>query len=184
MGAKMLILPKQAMSEKEKKVIAELQHGLAITSRPYAVIASRTDIDEAEVLSIVQHLRQVMVIKRFGIIVRHHELGYRANAMAVWDVPNKLVADIGRRMGTFRFVTLCYRRTRHLPAWSYNLYCMIHGREQQQVLNNIQQLIKSCELKEYPHEILFSGRRFKQRGAVYQPVGKDVCLYPTAKAGS
>ncbi len=182
----MLILQTQTVSEKEGKVIVELQHGLPITSRPYAVIASRTGIDEVEVLSIVQRLRQDLVIKRFGVIVRHYELGYRANAMAVWDVPNNQVANIGRKAGAFRFVTLCYRRARHIPDWPYNLYCMIHGREQKRVLDNIHQLIKTCDLEEFPHEILFSGRRFKQRGAVYQQVEKEdeVCRCPTATAGS
>ena len=31
------------------------------------------------------------LLKRFGVVVRHHELGYRANAMVVWDVPDGAV---------------------------------------------------------------------------------------------
>ncbi|NOZ11850.1 MAG: Lrp/AsnC family transcriptional regulator [Gammaproteobacteria bacterium] len=174
------------MGDKEKRVVTELQHGLPITSRPYAVIASRVGLDEAEVVAIVQRLRQNLTIKRFGVIVRHHELGYRANAMVVWDIPDNQVADVGQKMGTFSFVTLCYRRARQLPEWPYNLYCMIHGREQQRVLDNIDHLIRSCDLKIFPHEVLFSGRRFKQRGAVYQYVEAEraVDLCPTARVGN
>ncbi|MFV1997608.1 MAG: AsnC family protein [Acidiferrobacterales bacterium] len=176
--------PMEVADEKEKRVVAELQHGLPITSRPYAAIASRIGIDEAEVLSIVQHLRQDLTIKRFGVIVRHHELGYRANAMTVWDVPDEQVAEIGRKLGAFEFVTLCYRRARQLPEWPYNLYCMIHGREQQLVLDHIGELIASCDLRSYGHDILFSSRRFKQRGAVYRQEAEqeDVILYPAVKA--
>lgn len=56
------------------------------------------------------------VIKRFGVVVRHHECGYRANAMVVWDVPNGGVDEVGRRFARFPFVTLCYRRPRRPPS--------------------------------------------------------------------
>jgi DNA-binding Lrp family transcriptional regulator len=104
--------------------------------------------------------------------------------MAVWDIPDEQVTEIGHRLGAFDFVTLCYRRARQLPEWPYNLYCMIHGREPQQVLDHINELITSCDLRNYEHDILFSGRRFKQRGAVYRQEAEqeDVILYPAAKA--
>jgi hypothetical protein len=65
------------------------------------------------------------------------------------------------------FVTLCYRRLRHLPDWRYNLYCMIHGKDRNQVLAQIAELRANCNLVRYPFEILFSRQRFKQRGARY-----------------
>jgi DNA-binding Lrp family transcriptional regulator len=68
-------------------------------------------------------------IKRFGVVVRHHELGFRANAMLVHDIPDERVSDIGRALAEEPAVTLCYRRPRRLPDWPYNLFCMIHGRE-------------------------------------------------------
>ena len=34
-------------------------------------------------------------IKRLGIVVRHHELGYRANAMVVWDVADDQIDQVG-----------------------------------------------------------------------------------------
>ena len=109
------------------------------------------------------------VINRVGVIVRHHELGYRANAMVVWDVPDNEVRSAGRCVATAPFVTLCYLRLRHLPEWRYNLYCMIHGRDRGQVLKQIGELRASRDLMRYPSEILFSRRRFKQRGARYLP---------------
>ncbi len=56
------------------------------------------------------------VIKRLGVVVRHRELGYRANAMVVWDVPDERVDEVGRTLAALPFVTLCYRRPRRLPA--------------------------------------------------------------------
>jgi DNA-binding Lrp family transcriptional regulator len=107
------------------------------------------------------------VIKRMGIIVRHHELGFSANAMSVWDVPDEQVDALGQCIRKYDFVTLCYRRQRQLPQWRYNLYCMVHGRDRATVQGHLQQLISQCGLQEHPHEVLFSTRRFKQCGARY-----------------
>jgi len=71
-------------------------------------------------------------------------------------------------MGQFDFVTLCYRRPRRLPDWPYNLFTMIHGKDRDDVLANIQSLVKRCDLDKIEHKVLFSTRRFKQRGAIYR----------------
>ena len=87
--------------------------------------------------------------------------------MVVWDIPDAQVIEVGRRLGEFDCVTLCYQRPRRLPLWSYNLFCMIHGRDRHTVLDRIKGIAQSAGLQGFRHEILFSGRRFKQRGARY-----------------
>ena len=106
-------------------------------------------------------------IKRFGVVVRHHELGYTANAMVVHDLPDELVGEIGRRLAEEEAVTLCYRRPRVAGQWPYNLFCMVHGRERTEVEALIADLRARHGLAPYPHEILFSRTRFKQTGARY-----------------
>jgi hypothetical protein len=101
-------------------------------------------------------------------VVRHHELGYRANAMVVFDIVDEKVAQLGRCIGKFEYVTLCYRRPRVLPNWPYNLFCMIHGKDRDAVLLHVQELMQRCDLQHVAHAVLFSKRRFKQRGAVYR----------------
>jgi hypothetical protein len=107
-------------------------------------------------------------IKRLGVVVRHQELGYRANAMVVWDLPDPVVDPLGARIGTIPFVTLCYRRPRRLPDWPYNLFTMIHGRSREAVLAQVAEVELNLGLGPLPHAVLFSGQRFKQRGALYR----------------
>jgi hypothetical protein len=85
----------------------------------------------------------------------------------VWDLPDQQVEEIGRCFGCFEFVTLCYQRPRRLPDWRYNLFTMIHGKDRDQVLRRVEQLAKHCGLSETSRCVLFSRRRFKQRGARY-----------------
>jgi DNA-binding Lrp family transcriptional regulator len=72
------------------------------------------------------------------------------------DRPQRLAAEPG--------VTLCYRRTRSLPDWPYNLYCMVHGRSREEAQPVIDRLV---DIVGVPATALFSTRRFKQCGARY-----------------
>ncbi len=153
----------------ERALASALQEGLPLTSAPYVELARRAAMTEAAVIATLGHWLESRVISRLGIIVRHRELGYTANAMVVWDVPDSEVRAAGRRAATAPCVTLCYQRQRRLPDWCYNLYCMIHGTEHDQVLGELAAMRANCDLMQYPFEVLFSRQRFKQRGARYLP---------------
>jgi hypothetical protein len=44
---------------------------------------------------------------------------------------------------------------------------MIHGKTREEVHAHLEWMVNHCGLQSLPHAILFSRRRFKQRGAVY-----------------
>ena len=155
------------LSKQDKELIAEIQGGLPLASHPYAEIGERVGLSEQEVIQRIDNLQAGGVIKRMGIVVRHHELGYTANAMVVWDVPDERLDEIGDLLGGQDYVTLCYQRPRRLPDWPYNLFCMIHGQKRERVLQIIDAIVESEDLEDIPRKVLFSGRRFKQRGARY-----------------
>ena len=161
-------LPVQ-LSAEDRALIKIVQHGLPIVSRPYADIAERLATTEQDVIQRLQKLINDGSIKRYGVVVRHRELGYRANGMVVWDVPDHRVSELGSCIGRFSCVTLSYRRPRRLPDWRYNLFTMVHGRNRAEVRQKVGEIIESCGLQNIDHTILFSTRRFKQRGASYTP---------------
>ncbi|HZX31098.1 MAG TPA: Lrp/AsnC family transcriptional regulator [Rhodocyclaceae bacterium] len=161
------LAPPEPVGEAERRLVAVLQEGLPLFIRPFALIADRIGASEGEVMGRIRQWLEEGAIKRFGVVVRHRELGYSANAMVVHDIPDGLVGAIGRALAEEPAVTLCYRRPRVLPDWPYNLFCMIHGRERAEVLNTIARLRQRLELTSYAHETLFSRTRFKQTGARY-----------------
>jgi DNA-binding Lrp family transcriptional regulator len=157
-----------SVTDTDRHILAGMEGGLPLIPRPYEDMAARLGISEEELIGRLRSLIDGGVIKRFGLIVRHHELGYAANAMVVWDVPDEAVGTIGRRMSELPFVTLCYRRERRPPTWPYNLFCMIHGRDRQTVLGQIAALRAALALEEVRYDVLFSLRRFKQQAARYR----------------
>lgn len=152
-----------ALSASERAFMAVLEQGLPLVSQPFATLGWA----EAQALALLARWTDSGVIKRFGVVVRHHELGYTANAMVVWDVPDAVVSALGQRLAASGQVNLCYRRPRVLPHWPYNLFCMIHGKNRAEVEQRIAELTQAFGMQAYPQQILFSCRRFKQCGARY-----------------
>ncbi len=155
------------LDARDIELLAQVSDGLPLCPRPYAQIGMALGMDEAEVISRLALLKAQGLIKRLGVIVKHRPLGYRANAMIVWNVPDGLIKPLGGHISRLSFVTLCYQRPK-LPEWPYNLYCMIHGKDRATVLAQLAQLDNACGLADFERQILFSRRCFKQRGAVYQ----------------
>jgi siroheme decarboxylase len=151
----------------ERRLMVALQTGLDLVARPFARIAKMAAMSEDEVLAAVRRWSTMGLIKRFGVVVRHRELGYSANAMAVWDVPDERVGTVGAELAREPRISLCYRRSRHLPEWPFNLFCMIHGRHRLEVEQSLGRMRDRHGLHAYPSAILFSRRCFKQQGARY-----------------
>lgn len=155
------------VSTKDLALISAIQDGLPLTARPYEAIGRRIGMTEAQVIDHIRQLVERGVIRRLGLVLSHRELGYRANAMVVWDIPGEQVATIGERLAALPFVTLCYRRPRRLPEWPYNLFCMIHGRDRKTVEALAEEAAVKAGAMGCRQAVLFSTRRFKQCGARY-----------------
>ncbi len=158
------------LGESDRMLLAALQPGLPLVSRPYQLLARQLSLSEQTVLERLGYWLERGVIKRLGVVVRHRALGYRANAMVVWDVPDTEVSEVGRVLAAEAGINLCYRRPRRLPRWPYNLFCMMHGRQREEVLGRVGRLRAERGLTAYPYTVLFSARCFRQRGAYYLPL--------------
>ncbi len=157
----------RTLSTEEQALVRALHDGLPLVARPFARIAELLGINEAAVIAHLQAWYSEGILKRFGVVVRHHELGYTANAMCVWDVPDQDVTLLGCRLAALPGVTLCYRRERAAPHWPFNLYCMIHGKSREEVRARHAEINAEIGLDKYSGSVLFSVQRFKQCGARY-----------------
>jgi len=169
----------------DQALIHALQSGLPLVRQPYAQLAQQLGWTAAQVVERIAAWLDTGLIKRFGVVVRHHELGFTANAMVVHNIPDALVSQLGQQIGQHPGVTLCYRRPRVGTQWPYNLFCMLHGRERAEVERQIDQLRSTHGLQQYPHEVLFSRTRYKQQGAHYAdgaPAPALVAEQPTVAA--
>ena len=148
----------------ERPLAERVEAGLPITTRPFDTWADDTGRPVEDLLCTLQRWLDAGTLKRFGVVVRHHELGFAANAMTVFDVPDESVDTCGEALARQPGVTLAYRRER-APQWPYNLYCMVHGTDRAVVQEVIDRVVPAAGLDAHRHAVLFSTRRFKQTGA-------------------
>ena len=148
----------------DRPLAEQVEAGLPITAHPFDTWAERTGRSVVDVLYTLQHWLDAGTLKRFGVVVRHHELGFAANAMTVFDVPDEQVDACGEALARQPGVTLAYRRERAGP-WPYNLYCMVHGTDRTLVQGVIDRVVAAAGLAGHRRTVLFSTRRFKQTGA-------------------
>ena len=104
------------------------------------------------------------VIRRFGAIVRHREVGIRAGGMAVFHVNEDGVDAAGRTLAGHAAVTHCYRRP-PLPDFPYTLYAMVHGDSEAAVRERVAAMAR--EIGADAWDVLVSGREFKKTSMRY-----------------
>jgi DNA-binding Lrp family transcriptional regulator len=137
-----------------------------MVDRPYQAWGETLGVAGAHVQTALARWLREGTLRRFGAVVRHHEAGFRHNAMTVFDVGDEAVDACGDALAAQRGVTLAYRRER-AEGWPYNLYCMVHGRERADVESAISAAIVRSGLAACPRAVLFSRRRYKQAGGRY-----------------
>ncbi len=148
----------------DRRIIQATQAGLPLTPRPYHTIAEQLGLSAEEVMGRFQHLLEIGIIRRIGVVPNHYALGFRANGMSVWDVPDEHIDELGQSVGELDFVSHCYCRPRHLPQWPYNLFAMVHGRTRSEVEEQVQQIAQLLGEFNRGHLILYSSRILKKTG--------------------
>lgn len=155
---------RQFPDEVDLRLIREVQGGLPLVPRPYDAVAKAVGIPSAEVMARIDAMIARGAIRRIGAVPNHYALGYRANGMTVWDVPDDLVDELGRAVGALEFVSHCYRRPRHPPSWPYNLFAMVHGKSRAEVEEKAARIATLLDGAARSHETLYSTRILKKTG--------------------
>jgi DNA-binding Lrp family transcriptional regulator len=118
-------------------------------------------------------LQRLGIVRRIALVPNHYALGYIANGMAVWDVDDACVDELGERIAQLPGVSHCYRRVRHPPRWPYNLFVMLHGTRRDQVHAQAQAISALLGAAARGHDILFSTRILKKRGLRLAAVAQE-----------
>lgn len=155
-----------ALRPGDRKLMQALSSGLPLEPCPFAALARSLRRSEAEVIARIEALAQARLLTRVGVIVKHRALGWRENAMVVWQLPEAAIADAGAALARVPGVTLCYQRRTVPGVWDWPLFCMIHGRSRDEAAEVLDRARALPELAGVAHQVLFSTRCFRQRGAI------------------
>ncbi len=152
------------LAQLDRRIVLATQAGLPLDARPYHWLASELGVEPELLMARFRVMLDEGRIRRIGVVPNHYRLGYSANGMSVWDVPDEDIRTIGRQVGELDIVSHCYHRPRHLPDWPYNLFAMVHGHNQEEVRQKVGQIARLLGDKVRRHDILFSTRILKKTG--------------------
>lgn len=148
----------------DRAIIQATQEGLPRVARPYRAVAEQVGVSAEDVMARMRRMLDSGVIRRIAAVPNHYALGYRANGMSVWNVPDDEVRELGPRVGALAFVSHCYHRPRHLPRWPYNLFAMVHGRDRAEVDAHVAEIARLLGDADRGHAVLYSTRILKKTG--------------------
>ena len=163
-----------ALDEIDRRIVLATQSGLPLEPQPYHAVARQVGIPAEEVMARMMRMLESGVIRRIGVVPNHYALGYKANGMTVWDVPDERVDELGAKIGALDFVSHCYCRPRHLPDWNYNFFAMVHGHDRGEVEELVRRIAGLIGDADRGHEILYSTRILKKTGL---RIGKKTGLH-------
>jgi DNA-binding Lrp family transcriptional regulator len=154
----------ESLDELDRRIVLATQAGLPLDPRPYHWVARELGETPGRIMERFNAMLADGRIRRIGVVPNHYRLGYVANGMSVWDVPDELIATVGREVGELDIVSHCYHRPRQLPDWPYNLFAMVHGRSQEEVRRKVAEIAERLGERVRGYDILFSTRILKKTG--------------------
>jgi len=140
-------------TEDDKDFIRELQKDMEIIDEPFVKAANNLGITEDELFSKMKHYESLGVLRRFAAILRHRQVGFTANGMIVWKVPEDRITSVGETLGSFPQVSHCYERPTY-DDWPYNVFSMIHCKTHDEAYDVAKTIQNQIDVNEY--KILFS----------------------------
>ena len=146
------------------QLIRLLQEEFPLCERPFAALAERLGTSEARVLALTGQLQEAGMLKRISAVLYHTRVGYRVNAMVVWDVPEDRLDEAAHAVVPLKQLTHCYARTRS-AAFDYNFFTMLHEHSE----DDMAALIRRMEVLIHPVKYLAlkTDRELKKVGMKY-----------------
>lgn len=154
----------KTLSKKDKAIINLVSQDIPLVKEPFKKLAFQLGIGEDALLEWMKSNKANGFLRKFSAVINHKSIGYKYNAMVVWNIPQRLINKTGNLMADFSEVTHCYHRQK-APGWRYNLYCMIHGKSKKECLNVVRDIQEKAACKDY--KVLFSSQEFKKKAAEY-----------------
>ena len=153
-----------AMTELDKKIVRALQGDFPLVAEPYQMLADQVGVSKEEFMARVKVLEEQKVIRKMGAVLRHREVGFNANVLVAWVVPEARLDEVARKMVASPSVSHCYDRNT-APDWPYNFYTMVHGHNREECEQIVEELGKACGIEE--HTKLYSKKEWKKTSMKY-----------------
>ena len=154
----------QNLTEKEKAVVRALQGDFPLVADPYAQLAESVGLTKEDFLATVKSMQDEKKIRKMGAVLAHRNVGFKANVLVAWAVPQERLEEVARVMVDSPSVSHCYDRNT-APDWPYNFYTMVHGHSREECEKIVQQLADAAGVQD--RQMLFTKKEWKKQSMRY-----------------
>ena len=151
-------------TELERRLVVLTQNGLPLVKQPYLQLALQLGVSEQQVIELFNRMLHSGKVRRIAAVPNHYKLGYTANGMTVWNVPDEKIQELGKKVGELEFVSHCYQRPRHGADWPYNLFAMVHAKSRDEAMQKVEKISQLLGKDNLASDVLFSTRILKKQG--------------------
>jgi DNA-binding Lrp family transcriptional regulator len=152
------------INDRDIEIIRELQEDLPLQPRPFDAMANRLGMTTAQLFDWAAQAQKRQIMRRYSAVLYHRKAGFKANAMAVWKVPEERADEVGLKMAESPWVTHCYQRPT-FPDWQYTHFTMIHAPTKEICEKLAVEMSKATGIDEY--QMLYSTREYKKTRVRY-----------------
>jgi DNA-binding Lrp family transcriptional regulator len=142
------------------QLLREMEQGLPFVPAPFEEIGKRLEISGDEVVERIRLLKKSGIIRKFRARIDQRRVGITANALVAWKPVGSGRDNLGKLLAAFPSATHCYERMTVPGRWEYTHYTVHHGRNRDQVLDDVKNIAEQTGCRNYI--VLFSTREFKR----------------------
>lgn len=152
------------LTNSEVEAIRALQDDLPMTAEPFHELAKRFGMDAEPLLELARSFVERGIMRRYSAILDHYRVGFNANAMGCWIVPQPLVDRVGTEIASFSRVSHVYERVA-TKDWPYNMFAMIHGSSREECEGLAKKISEHTGV--WGYSLLHSVKEYKKQGIRY-----------------
>lgn len=153
------VAAQHTVTDEDIAYIRATQGDLADVPEPFAQIASELGWTVERVLQHGRVMNERGHLRRFAGIINHRTAGFRANGMAVWNVPAERIQEFGQFAAGYRNVSHCYQRPTY-PDWPYSVFSMLHHAKVAGVEEVAAAISRETGIEDY--RVLYSTTEYKK----------------------
>ncbi|HCU54783.1 MAG TPA: AsnC family protein [Gammaproteobacteria bacterium] len=104
-----------ALTDLERRLLNDYQHGFPLSPAPYADIARELEVSESAVLEALARLQETGALSRVGAVLRPNTVG--VSTLAAMAVPPERLESVAELVNGYAEVNHNYEREHRLNLW-------------------------------------------------------------------
>lgn len=122
-------------------------------------MAARLGVSEEALFAWAEGAKAKTWLRRVAGVLRHRQAGFDGNGLAVWNVPEGRLEEVGAIVTSFPQASHCLQRATH-PDWPYGLFTAIHAHTRGGCEAIVREISHRTGISDYL--ILFSTKEYKK----------------------